>query len=126
MRTKDQVCSLKLAIQLKKLGVKQNSFFAWRKFGYKWSAVDPLDLGGVRNFDKDSDISAFTVAELGKIFQIKFDPFNTTEFGFNCCYFYSIYVNEDKNLRKQFEGKKEANARAKMLVYLLEKELITL
>lgn len=66
MKLEQQVVSLELAKQLKELGVKQDSLFYWSK------QVDQIHWGleHAKYFavDKRQDVSAFTVSELGEMF----------------------------------------------------------
>lgn len=58
MKIEDQVCSLELAKQLKKLGFKQDSFFSFSNDGSLCISSAGID---------DTFISAYTVAELGEM-----------------------------------------------------------
>ena len=66
MKLEDQVCSLDLAKELKKLGVPQESSFAWLVplVGYKWILKC---LYGAKFARSAAWVSAFTVAELGEM-----------------------------------------------------------
>lgn len=142
MKLENQVTSLELAKHLKDLGVKQDSIFYFANLHKKSDMTlveeavpvykDILVRGMV---PEDEWLSAFTVAELGKIFQDKFEPFmQSIEFGYNCCEFYTIcefgedLTDERKDIpeRMVMSDENEANSRAKMLVYLIENKLITL
>ncbi len=124
MKLEQQVVSLDIAKRLKELGVKQESLFYHDTTLEKiaWSrdiALAPVDFG-------DRYISAFTVAELGEML-----PRYVVKGG---------YTNELKVIRSSvwrfYYGEEifftagnddtEADARGKMLVYLLENKLITL
>lgn len=120
MKLEDQVCSLDLAKRLKELGVKQESLFYFSSDTYGshivWSPilkdVDPLD----------GDIPAFTVAELGEMLpecvtSERFKTYNEKDTGRWC----SEYSTNDKT--KELWAPTEADARAKMLIYLKENEL---
>lgn len=133
MKIEDQVCSLEFAKKLKKLGVEQDSFFYWVEIGEH-------DLRLEFNIDKDatsSYLSAFTVSELGemlpKIFYIDEDRYalkngwviknrymsNESEFWIT-----TYLINGEPDYFKHFESEKEADARAEMLIYLIENKLI--
>src|SRR5258705_436319 len=113
MKLEFQVVSLDLAKRLKELGVKQESLFYWTEQdspagGSIWQLEDSLL--------KTEQYSAFTVAELGMLIEpcskVMLPQFHTTEHiwfcpGLECT-----------------ESDTEADARAKMLVYLLENKLI--
>lgn len=133
-----QVCSLDLAKRLKELGVKQldNSLWAWaevattREIGgwkYEWQIV-------ANDFQADLEfVAAFTVAELGEMLPMAttswMRTFTQTERNWIC------YPRSDSALAltgklKDFPnhmqyGATEADARAKMLIYLLENKLVT-
>lgn len=125
MKLEQQVVSLELAQKLKKLGVKQESYFGWVRTGennQEWKVEASFGHG----------YSAFTVAELGQMLPsyIRHDTYDQL---------YMYCYKDDANMwrvtytkwgmMKEFEIEKqdtEADARAKMLVYLLENELITL
>jgi hypothetical protein len=121
MKLEDQVVSLDLAKRLKELGVEQKSLFWWVNGHGKIELHD-------RRTD-DGSVSAFTVAELGEILP----PFVKTERdGYvnfrqrktdNGLYLCSGYPGEE--LVIEFgDGTNEADARAKMLIYLIENKLI--
>lgn len=126
MKLENQVCSLELSKQLKKLGVKQDSIWYWKQHfekGYKWILVKKRNTAGFKQLllrkkgSENNDgflFSAFTVAELGEMLPEK------------VCW--RGYVNCNKKWSFQFEefkaeDKTEANARAKMLIYLIENNL---
>lgn len=111
MKLENQVVSLDLAKKLKELGVKQESLFNWYempgRFGSKWR----IRLS--RGFLKHEYYAAFTVAELGEMLR--------------------PHLNKDIWLSGVGQAMvdaqymiDEANARARMLIYLLENKLINL
>ena len=124
MTLEQQVVSLELAKKLKELGVKQESLFWWSVPINQtvpepdFSALEmckPEVFYGKINWGKYFEpISAFTVAELGENLQ--------------------PYLQRDIWLRDQIAEamddasymRNEADARATMLIYLLENNLITL
>jgi len=127
MKLEKQVCSLKLAKKLKKLGVKQESYFAWAEVnqgGKEWKYQI------IKNdFQTETEyISAFTVAELGEML-----PDNLCSSGMDEGEWGCVYGPEEKELPDSdcgrvvgenfdhfiIEDKTEANARAKMLICLL-------
>lgn len=127
MKIEQQVCSLELAKKLKKLEVKQESVWYWSRIatgnGKKgqitkakllpdWEIQPELtERDGVYRY------SAFTVAELGemlKVYESDVSPFPDWN---------SEYKAWDNGINDYVE-KTEANARAKMLIYLLEKKII--
>ena len=147
MVLKNQYCGLELAKRLKELVVRQESLFVWIWDAVKKSFVLELDkdvnnkssgglLYGARIY-----YSAFTVAELGEMLPQKvhfsFMENNTNSFLF--CQKYSFnhfmvmygfelagYSHGQGGLIVQCSesATTEADARAKMLIYLLENKLI--
>ena len=110
-----QVISLELAQKLKDLGVKQESLFCWKPDG-GWHLS--------QKFGQHS-ISAFTVAELGDILSSTSYNWQNAKYDHEAAkgrWFISDYSNK---LPVQVE-ETEADARAKMLVYLIENKLINL
>jgi len=144
MKLEDQVVSLELSKKLKTLGVKQESLFSW--------IYDP-DTGVPTLIDRWSKdgmffiASAFTVAELGKMLPDYTQKLGNLEIGkcdtdhmtmevkekrwWNVSYWTwgnkntksgDIYLEKvSKHLQ---QANTEANARAKMLIYLLENDLL--
>jgi len=135
MELKNQVCSLELSKQLKKLGVRQNSLFYYLLPNLKeYTITGEEDLEKIGDYYLGQakeigvawckeDYSAFTVAELGEILpnDITFVKTAMPE-GFICIFKtkqeehreYDFLINQQQN---------EADARAKMLIYLIEKKL---
>lgn len=136
MKLEHQVASLELSKRLEKLGVKQESYFVWwyteamstdvkyfpgidwekREWKLKPRADDMKDSG--------RDIAAFTVAELGEMFTgycFSRRTYSSAKDENWLCRWQNVHgINE-----KELYGRSEADARAKMLVYLLENKLIT-
>lgn len=120
MELKDQVSNFGLSKRLKELGVKQESEWYWVKRNNKWV----IEIGDNVSLAEES-YSAPTVAELGemlpkdikienRIFPLRFQKF---EGGWSC-----YYISPEM----YFQASTEANARAKLLIYLLENKLLTL
>lgn len=131
MKLEQQVCSLELAKKLKELGVKQESLFMWApsKNGYGME----IRLKRKISFERSEFVySAYTVAELGemlpqilKIKKIKYQLFVSVAVDKQ---WFVVYANEkdysDNAPIKFMMCHNEADARAKMLVYLYENKLI--
>ena len=133
MNLSSQVSSLALSKRLKELGVKQGSLFVW--FRGHPDERHPLTLGlwsgGVSAFE---EYAAFTVAELGEMLPGTIDPEPP-----GTCYWLNSWAITDKGKtalwgvayeedRQEFcvaEEKTEADARAKMLIHLLENKIIS-
>jgi hypothetical protein len=125
MELKDQVCSLELAKRLKELGVKQESIFYWcLDQDDRYGGLPPYytiqynkRLSQSFYYPKDQ-ISAFTVAELGHLLpsfiEIGRDIYNENE-EYLWKIQFSEYVIFDSSL---------TNAMAKMLIFILENNLI--
>ena len=128
MKLENQVCSLELSKRLKELGVKQHSYFEWLLYPEK------MEWEVSHTFKNQLGYSAFTVAELGEML-----PDNCIDEDNNeICWFYHdknnnchriSYVHLCDEICSPFievKGENEANARAKMLIYLLENKLMEL
>jgi hypothetical protein len=138
----EQVCSVELAKRLRDLGAKQDSYFSWyQDVGGYWTLGDPAEVMnnavdiGRTTAPQFNSASAFTVAELGEMlpagvfeisrinqkedrahpFHVKYD--DNDELG------PTIYTIECGRFRAR--EKTEADARAKMLTYLLENGIIS-
>lgn len=116
MKLEDQVCSLELAKSLKSLGVKQESLFWW----IKWNEHYGMHVEYRPNFvAKDmGKYSTFTVAELGEML-----PANEIHYSIDGNQWCVLYGNDLMDGHGEFADT-EADARAKMLIYLIENKLI--
>lgn len=120
MKIEEQVTNLELSKKLKEFGVKQSSYWYWSccngvelKDRYTHPVVQALTI----NPHWMRDIySAFTVAELGEMLP---KTYYSQRIGNR----WGIF--EDRVCQEIYE-KTEADARAKMLIYLLENKLIKL
>jgi len=133
VKLEDQVTSLELSQRLKELGVKQESlwYFIETVSGHMRLELSYYDqeqfeqvLGKVAN-----TISAFAVAELGELLPDFYNSYwchknyrtkDGKNYGYGGKHWESVNVSDDR----WFNADTEANARAKMLVYLLENNLI--
>lgn len=135
MKLESQVCSLELAMRLKELGVKQESLFVYCEIEFKWELRYLQNiLSRMRRQELDDrSLSAFTVAELGEMLPDEFpgnsesifDSFMVRMQGFQRWHVRYIH-DEDREVYHCEEAETEADARAKMLIYLLENKLITI
>ena len=118
MKIEDQVVSLELAKELKTLGKKQDSFWYWvlieGYFDYKL-VQKGYDIH-LRKITKGF-CSAFTVAELGDMLP---DGFHSIKFN----KIHRIEYNMDYIKAPRQVDNNEANARAKILIYLIENKLV--
>jgi hypothetical protein len=141
MKLEEQVRSLELAKRLKELGVTQESLWYWR-----FVAVPPFRNDGVEHaafkwklsqnrpdFGKDQEIedttngsSAFTVAELGEILPAYINVYGDRVFLYmwkdDADWWRVCYRQWGTQLGVKVEKQPtEADARAKMLIYLISK-----
>lgn len=125
MKLEDQVCSLELARQLKTLGVKQESWFRWYQDGQVAHASLPSHfyISDERENQPDTEVAAaFTVAELGEMLPAGYASAHGADMKWFC--FCEFKRSPDEGYMKR--GDTEADARAHMLIYLIENKLITL
>jgi len=112
MELEQQTTSLELSKKLKELGCKQESLFYWSRL-----LGGEFELNYYKEFrEQRGDFSAFTCAELGE--KLK---------GYNIDYWYSypdFRLKLQESVDTQGRDENEANARAKMLAYLIENKLI--
>ena len=120
MNLTDQVCSLELAKKLKGLGVEQNSYFSWVKWEDNGITVSKSD--DLQGLDKAiaERYSAFTIAELGELLKditLWFPKWCSKTQGDpdGWCWDDPIPI-----YRTGLAAKKEADARAKQLLFLKE------
>lgn len=126
MKLENQVCSLELAQQLKALGVKQESLFIW--FKPKITRDCPkVWYGDVVNRDNSNYevYSAFTASELGLLLptwinEMSLTCFQCTRDG------WWIEYNDGRGRKSDFStwSQTETDARAKMLIHLIEQGLV--
>lgn len=138
MTLEQQVTSLELSKKLKELGVKQESIWYWYHNHHpKWQLRLQTDELGM-DWEDNQIVSTFTVAELGEAlpreikkdsivrhlrFQKTYSPSSTRK-GYVWTVSYEFGEEDDIDEWWIFEDYWEANARAKMLIYLLKNKLI--
>lgn len=148
MKLEQKVCSIESSKKLKKLGVKQESSFYWVDTHTSFERIillyenESVHIGSndyfISDFDEKDVLSAFTVAELGEIlpkrisigidsYHIEFawliDPHSLESEAY---VFYVEEIGDCANEHWPCVGKTEAEARAKMLIYLLENNILKL
>ena len=153
MELRKQVCSLELAKKLRELDVKQESLFYWmemydlsRKEKYIDSKNETKVVYG-KKYElgencSNNDFSAFTVAELGEMLPQKVEKHQPGKmeyyyFGTGKTHKLDEYYEEHEvsyschndslkaeEILQIMRANTEADARAKMIVYLLEKKLL--
>ena len=116
MKLENQVCSLDLAKRLKELGVKQESYFWWQWFegGQEFELADSQHL--------PEDVCAFTVAELGEMLPSYAESYRMNEVASQRLH--AFWACKAEGITEHSYADTEADARAKMLCYLLEDGLI--
>lgn len=126
MKLEQQVVSLEIAKKLKELGVKQESLFWWSGHTCP-STLWYEDYGDEQNIWKDNRyFSAFTVAELGEIFpETREFPFKTLKPRITKEWATKIWLKKNEP-GVLIDADTEADARGKMLCYLLEQGIIKL
>lgn len=130
MELEKQVVSLELSRMLKELGVKQESLYYWVKEKRKWV---PKHNHGVTPISP----SAFAVAELGEMLPKQVFNVYTAKAAHNArqgkvvadrtfwCWRYKEKERASSiHDMDEFFAETEADARAKMLIYLLENNLL--
>lgn len=121
MKLENQVVSLKLAKKLKELGFKQESHFYWVHINGaerdEWVILSKKEFSS-----KYNHYPAYTVAELGEMLPEKYMSGKLDNRNFNCWEFDEMFMVKNYN---NYQTKTEANARAKMLIYLKENNLLT-
>ena len=98
---------------MKDLGFKQDSYFEWKKYKWGWNVSKTQKME-----DELDYCSAYLVAELGEILNKLDYPWYSN--GENEC-----HIIWNKPMKVDYaKADNEANARAKMLIYLVENKLI--
>lgn len=125
-----QVCSLELAKRLKELGVKQESYFLWIIADHpnESSGTPFVEHRGALegSYDKTpvcdgwtlTSWSAFTVAELGEMLPDWTETVKRADEDWVC-----IIRHKHNDINDHSFAETEVDARAKMLIYLLENKL---
>lgn len=112
MNIEYQVCSFELSKRLKELGAKQTAY-------WKWTSHDEGETIICWPSERVSaeEYSAFTVAELGELLPNLAYTFRTTK---------DNWISQSREADQNFRGTTEADARAKMLIFLIENNFINL
>jgi hypothetical protein len=145
MQLEKQVCSLDLAKRLKELGAKQESLFYWGEEGELITEEEYYDfqdfvsaVGKPEGTSIQKHYSAFTVSELGEMLPVNVKHIKDAEYywleiskSFTLSDIWSVeYLRYEQDGScicfdmQCFNDENEANARAEMLIYLLENKLI--
>jgi len=134
MNIEQQCCSLELAKRLRELDIKQGySLFYWDDSSNTPRLLFYKELQGIHEKFAACECdyySAFTAAELGEILPKRIEingiySFLTQIPSANLKYWCLFYRNDFSSLKGcETHDETEANARAKMLIYLIENKLI--
>ena len=121
MKLENQVCSLDLAKRLKELGVKQESLFRWTQLSGRF----PIFVKESKEFPAawDDGVSAFTVAELGEMLPFLY---YSEKWGGNNQWVCNMAMGArtEKRDYPNMQADIEADARARMVVYLIENGIL--
>lgn len=119
MKLEHQVCSLDLSKRLKESGVKQWSYFHW--FG---GSTEGTSWISNRASDSPYICSAFSTSELGEMLPNQVGDYWLRIGKPGTGLQWSIWYELQSYIEVIFTEPTEADARAKMLIYLLENNLI--
>jgi len=140
MKLENQVCSLEYAKKLKELVVKQESLWAYFYVAKTYENIKDKKIDESKYeiilIENEHDgflgykliASAYTVAELGEMLP----EYIRTNAGYlqlvtvKISKKWEVRYNLGQEMYKLFYNETEADARAKMLIYLLENKLISL
>ncbi len=131
MNLEDEVVSLEVAKKLKELGVKQESLYVWSEHtnpATLWRE-DALDEANPYAGVIDDNYSAFTVVGIDLPYGVVSGKLHSE--WYSCCLRYgwskeSFFDLDTRDLYEITKSRKEADARGKLLIYLLENNLISL
>lgn len=127
MKIEDQVCSLEQAKKLKELGIEQNTEFTWvcvmpDPVGEQWYYVPAARHDTRKEIENAENLAAaFTVAELGVMLPLYYSSYVSDNR--KSWYCLKDGTQEDYSKYEFTESKTEAQARALMLIHLLENEI---
>jgi hypothetical protein len=137
MKLVSQVCTLEQAKRLSRLGITQGlSIFFWDDYeGKQQLMMNETPEDGYKPEADNTCFSAFTVAELGAMMPDRFQYYGDE------CFFESTRYTEDIQwiagvhtvwahdkpvvAKKYYPAATEAQARAELLIHLLEKQITT-
>lgn len=122
MNLHEQVTSPELSNKLHQLGVTAPSVF-WRD----WTGAKPEELEWAKNFEPfycEDNVNAYSVAELGEMLSSGMGDTHKSASGRWICKFVPVSKDGIDRWVEQ-DGQTEADARAQMLIYLLENGLMT-
>lgn len=145
MSLKNEVCGIRYAIQLKELGFKQESPFQWVEAAWEYEIDTSLNkrvkstkielvFGAYTKIpDKINECAAYTLNHLGTWLPGLVDDRKSGRYQ-DLCFLMESKTNDSWLIKYEtmdgnrllacFEDEFQANARAKMLVFLKEKDLL--
>ena len=127
MDLEKQVTSVELSNKLHKLGVAKPSIFYREWTGAKEDEIEPWNDKFIPDYCPDN-VNCYTVAELGEMLPDGiFTDKGAFDFKWNACAArYSKFntIADGEAVDFLFKAETEADARAKMLIYLLENNLL--
>ena len=136
MKLENQVCSLELAKELKELGAEQDSLFYWwmdeikifKSFEFPPSGKEIHFTDGTWTNSLTNVFSDYTVAELGEMLPSNLQYGSNFYLTFRklACKknMFTVGHMTDEDWKTHTEADTEADARAKMLIYLKTNNLI--
>jgi len=150
MKKEDQLVSLELSKKIDKLKFNQDSNFYWQKLikgkSAKWELVSDMDGKALKNAliknYVEKQYRAYSAVELGEIlpFNIEgikskplggygfsqhiYTPNGIKKWGVSYCDFKGELINSKDDSSTEFIEISEADARAKLIIYLKENNLI--
>lgn len=122
MKLEQQVCSYELSRKLQLLLSKQDNLYKYVEFNgfYEILTKDEFEKSLIEEKDSIEDIvDTFTSPELGELLPDGYKTFRENN-EWVCSFI------DEKEYKRTSKADTEANARAKMLIYLLENEVIRL
>lgn len=139
MKLEDQLTNLEISQKLESLGVKQDSLYYWCRHrndkNFYIYSKEYLEGEDVSRWKIEQEISAFTVSELGEMLPTRITNPKTRNMDFvrfhkgddskqdvRSGYTVEYHTTFDPPLCR-ITSDTEANARGKMLIYLLENKL---
>lgn len=137
MLLEDQVCAVQYCRRLNELGVKKNAVYSWAndfKRGFLLTSTTMAHINQKRSKNLQMHYefhAAFTVAELGQFIPSLLIAQSATQIDRPIIMqkthenMFCIYIkNENGSIWEFFNDSSEANARAKMLIYLIEQGIV--
>lgn len=144
MKLENQVTSLEISKRLKELGVKQKSYFRWQVWNDPQNGKKRKEIIRAGEYNFGEVFSAFTVAELGEFLPKEIKKITKYQNENQLEDFYLSFDFDDSRKSDQKQVKytyyycgdsmaffseiadTEADARGKMMIYLLENKLINI